>query len=226
MTSPVDFRRNSRRSSRYASPRRRATATLADPPIARSCSSRPSSDVDGRLHGRHRRAVLHFAVPAAVRELLTEEALDQGCHVDAEVGARRHDVAVDARLDLALEEGGVGPGRLEVAVTPGHLLAYQPDGPSRLLAGGVEAEPPQELEDVERVGPVLRPGSLGPPAIGRLEGEQRCAPSLGRDPRSLDSDDIRRLPRQVAHDLPADRGVGIEQPIDDGHFGTPSTRGA
>ena len=42
ITSPVDFRRNSRRSSMYSSPRRRASATPAEPPIARSCSSRPS----------------------------------------------------------------------------------------------------------------------------------------------------------------------------------------
>ncbi len=42
MTSPVDFRRNSRRSSMYASPRWRAARTSAEPPIARSCSRRPS----------------------------------------------------------------------------------------------------------------------------------------------------------------------------------------
>ena len=66
-------------------------------------------DVDRRPERRHRRAVLDLAVPAAVRELLAEQPLDERRHVDAEVGARRDDVAVDARLDLALEERGCRP---------------------------------------------------------------------------------------------------------------------
>ena len=59
--------------------------------------------------------------------------------------------------------------------------------------------------------------SPGPQAVGRLEREQPGAPALGRDPRPLGGDDVRRLVGQVAHDLPADRGIGVEQPVDDGH---------
>ena len=54
-------------------------------------------------------------------------------------------------------------------------------------------------------------------AVGPLECEQPGAPALGRDLRSLDGDDVRRLMRQVPHDLPADRGIGVEQPVDDHH---------
>ena len=100
------------------------------------------------------------------------------------------------------------------------------DRPSRLLALGIEPEPAQELQDVERVGPVLRPRPAGPQAVRRLEREQPGAPALGRDPRPLGGDDVGRLVRQVAHDLPADRRIGVEQPVDDGHadmFGHPAT---
>ena len=60
---------------------------------------------------------------------------------------------------------------------------------------------------------------------GRLEREQPGAPALGRDPRPLGGDDVGGLVRQVAHDLPADGRIGVEQPIDDGHaemFGHPA----
>src|SRR5688500_3762429 len=63
----------------------------------------PFEDVDRRLERRHRCAVLHLAVPAAVWQLLPEEPLDQRRHVDPEVGPGRDDIAVDARFALALE---------------------------------------------------------------------------------------------------------------------------
>src|SRR5438552_2800230 len=97
-------------------------------------------------------AVLHLEValapedvlerPAPVGELLAEEAVDERCHVHAEVRAGRDDVAVDAGLDLALEEPVVGPGILPFgAVPPGHLLADEADRPSGLLTLGIEPEP-------------------------------------------------------------------------------------
>src|SRR5439155_19232953 len=75
-------------------------------------------DVDRRPERRHRCAVLDLAVPAAVRELLAEEAVDERRHVDAEIRASGDDVAVDARLDLALEEPVVGPGILPLGTVP------------------------------------------------------------------------------------------------------------
>ena len=56
-----------------------------------------------------------------------------------------------------------------------------------------------------------------PLAVRRLEREQPRAPALGRDLRPLRGDRVRRLVREVPHHLPADRGIGIEQPVDDVH---------
>ena len=60
-------------------------------------------------------------------------------------------------------------------------------------------------------------GVAGPPPVRRLEGEQPGAHALGGDPRALGRDDLRGRVRQVSHHLPADRGVGVQQPVDDGH---------
>ena len=119
-------------------------------------------DVDRRPERRHRRSALDLAVPATVGKLLTEEPVDERRHVHAEVRAGRDDVAVDARLDLALEEAVVGPRGLEFGNPPRDVLADERDRPSGLLALGIEPEPSQELQYVERVRPVLRPGSAAP----------------------------------------------------------------
>ena len=60
---------------------------------------------DGRVERPTHRAVLGLAVPAAILVLLADEALDDGMDVQPEVGALDDNHAVDARLDLALEEG-------------------------------------------------------------------------------------------------------------------------
>src|SRR5207244_3353119 len=112
-------------------------------------------DVDRRPEGRHRRAVLDLAVPAAIGELFTEKPLDERRHVNAEIRTGRDDVAVDARLDLALEEPVVGPRGLHGRpASPDDLLADEANGPPGLLALGIEPEPPQEFQDVECVRPV------------------------------------------------------------------------
>ena len=73
-------------------------------------------------------------------ELLTEEPLDERRHVHAEVRPGRDDVAVDARLDLALEEAVLLPRRIPPgAVTPGDVLANEPDRPPRLRARRIDA---------------------------------------------------------------------------------------
>ena len=87
-----------------------------------------------------------------------------------------------------------------------------------LLARRVQAQSPQELERVERVRPVVRPRPAAPLAVRPLQREQLGAPAFGGDPGPLGSDDVRRLVRQVAHHLPADRWIGVEQPIEDGHI--------
>jgi hypothetical protein len=52
------------------------------------------------------------------------------------------------------------------------VLADQTDGPPGLLALGIEPEPPKQLQDVERVGPVVRPRPAAPLAVRGLEREQ------------------------------------------------------
>src|SRR5205814_5285023 len=98
----------------------------------------PLDDVDRRSEGRHRGAVLDLAVPPAVRELLTEEPIAERCHVDPEIGAGRDDVAVDARLNLTLEEPVVRPRTLEIRDSPGDVLADEPDRAPGLRAPGIE----------------------------------------------------------------------------------------
>jgi hypothetical protein len=175
-------------------------------------------DVDRRTERGDRRAVLDLAVPAAIRKLLAEEPLDERRHVDAEVRAARHDVAVDARLDLALEEAVIVPGGLNRRTAlPDDAVPDEPDGPVCLVAPGIEPEQAQHLERVKGVGVIERPRPAAPPAVGRLEGQQASTPALVGDAGALRGDGLGRLVGQVAQHLPADRRVGIEQPVDDRH---------
>jgi len=105
-------------------------------------------------------------------ELLTEQPVDEGCHVHPEIRARRDDVAVDARLDLALEESLVLPRRIPPGpIAPSDMLADETDGPASLLTLGIEPQPSEELQHVECVGPILRERVAGPQAVRRLEGQ-------------------------------------------------------
>src|SRR5215213_8211757 len=98
-------------------------------------------DVDGRPERRDGCAVLDLAVPAAVRELLGEEPVDERRHVDAEVRAGRHDVAVDAWLDLALEEPVLGPrGNEWSAIAPRDVLLDTCDRRARPVGLGVQSQ--------------------------------------------------------------------------------------
>ncbi len=50
--------------------------------------------------------------------------------------------------------------------------------------------------------------------VGCLKGEQPGAPAFRGDLRALGVDDLDGLISHVAHDLPADGGIGIQQPVD------------
>src|SRR5262245_21305741 len=63
----------------------------------------PFQNPEGGMEGRSNRTVLHFAIPPAVIELLTEEPGDHAVDVLIEVGTQRDGHPVDARLDLAAE---------------------------------------------------------------------------------------------------------------------------
>ena len=62
-----------------------------------------------------------------------------------------------------------------------------------LLAVGIEPESAKKLEDVECVGPLVRPGLAGPQAIRRLEREEPGTPALRGDSRPLGGDHLLRL---------------------------------
>src|SRR5262245_35930584 len=59
---------------------------------------------DRRVERGARGAVLGLAVPAAVRQLLAEQPVDEMANVLTEIGPARRHLAVDARLDLTFEE--------------------------------------------------------------------------------------------------------------------------
>src|SRR2546427_11708026 len=108
--------------------------------------------------------MLLLAVPPAIAHLLTEEPMDDAVCVAAEVGAERHDLAVDARLNLASEE------RLAV-VLPCNLIADSADGLAGLQAGGVESGSAQQHQAPGGRGPfwkrrALPGGGQGPPPTG------------------------------------------------------------
>ena len=199
MTSPVDSRRNRRRSSRYSWPRARAAVTSVEPPVARSCSSSPSSTLivvsnDPRIEPF---SCSQFQPPSAICSV--EQPVDDALHVLAEVGADRDGRAVDARLDLAVEER-------QVVVLPAAVLADERDRPADAGLGRVEPEDPQQHQGRLRAGPFGEVRAAAPAGRRRAGGRAAARPSPRGDPRALGGDDVGRLVEQVAHHLPADRG--------------------
>ena len=113
-------------------------------------------------------------------------------------------------------------------------------GLAHLVTSRVHPEVAQQEQAVRRGGPGLasrRPSvssPLGSPssALGTLGREVRAArplavlvpqrqqpgaPALGRHPRPLRRHDLGRRVRKIPQHLPADRRVGVEQPVQDGH---------
>ena len=79
----------------------------------------------------------------------------------------------------------VGPRGLEVGIPPRDVLADKADGSACLVALGIESQPAQELEDVERVGVVARPRPAAPLAVGAWSASSRAPqPSVATRARS------------------------------------------
>src|SRR5262249_41661956 len=123
-----------------------------------------------------------------------------------EICAEPENSAIDARLRFAVE-------KLPVAVLLKNQMPVDPiDHLASLLAGWIEAEVLQDNEHIERdqqAQVVPRPH-----AIPGLQGEKLSAPAFARDARPFGCNRIRGGTRAVTHDLPADGGVGIEQPLE------------
>ena len=99
------------------------------------------------------------------------------------------------------------------AAPPGHVVADEAHRAARLVARGIETQVAQQHQDVHGGVPPAVPGRAGPRPVGPLQGEQPRAHALGGDPRALGRDLIRGRTDQVSQHLPADRRVGVEQPL-------------
>jgi hypothetical protein len=140
----------------------------------------PFDDIDRRVERAPRRPVLLLAVPAPVVHLLGEEAIDDPSDVLAEVGADPDRPAIDAGLDLAVEEA------LPVVI-PAAVLPYQLDGLPGSRIGRVETEVLEHDQGEQGRGPRL-PGSLRPPlgpegctgplSVGVTQGQQPGSPAF------------------------------------------------
>ena len=190
MISPVDNRRSRRRSRRYSCARRRASVTVDVAPNAVLEREQPFEHADRRVERRAHRAALRLAVPAAIRELFAQQAIDETIAALAEVRAECDDAAVDARLDLTLEERRVSELR-----SPRDVVANEIDRRSRARARRVEPEVAQEQQRVHVRPPERRGDAIAPLAVGALLIEQPRAPSFRRDARPLGRDDLRRACR-------------------------------
>ena len=202
---------------RASRPSRPLPARARAGPRARRSSSRTTT--------RWRRP-LGLAVPAAVLELIGEQASDDAVDVGTEVGAEGHRVAVDAGFDLAVEER-------QVVVLPaavrGHQRGHLPSGLGcRVQPEGVELQHHRqrrrpglaavlgafgEVETLERVAPAGEAGTAQPLTIRVTSGQQTRTPALVRHPPALSHHVVSRRAGQIAHDLPPDRRIGVEQPL-------------
>jgi hypothetical protein len=135
----------------------------------------------------------------------------RSCLASASLGSLKYapkaeDSAVDAGLGFA--------AKVMPVVEP---LKHEPlvdavDHFASLLAGGVETEVLQGDETVE--GNQVPLPRVAPVAGSRLGGEKLSSRAFGGDPGPLDSNHVRSLIGQVAHDLPTNGGVRIEEPFD------------
>ena len=141
-----------------------------------------------------------FSMPQGELEALnSRDPLD----ILAKVRAARRHLPVDARLDLAREEGIADkvlalPRAVPIPAPPPHAVANQAHRAPRRVARGIEAHLAQQRQNVHRGVPAVVPRRAGPRPIGPLEGEQLRAHALGGHPRALSRDRLRWRADQVA----------------------------
>lgn len=139
----------------------------------------------------------------------------------AEVCADSQRAAVDAGFDFTFEEGiSSGSRRAEfpavVEIVPSLALLEACHGCLDGGFGGVDAGGAQELEGEEGCGPERLIG-YGPCAIGLLAGENFAAKAFAGYAGALGGDDGGWGVGEIAHCLPADGRVGVEQPDESVH---------
>ena len=139
----------------------------------------------------------------------------------AEVTAESKDAAVDARLDFALEEwiAGVASGA-EIPVAGSAIPTQRGfEERNRLFDGGIAWVGASRAQELQREESRQPDGSsfAAPGAVGFLMRENRCAEAFARDADAFCSDGRRFGVGEVSQRLPADGGIGIEQPVDRVH---------
>ena len=137
----------------------------------------PFEDADRGVE-RGSRAGRSLAVPAAILELLPEQAVEQPIALRAKVGTRRQDPAVDAGFGLAVEKGPT------VELEPGDALAHEADRSADFLVRWIRTHFLQQCEGVIGGHPAVLLVVV-PVAVGCLTREKLGAPTLGGDARPL-----------------------------------------
>ena len=99
-------------------------------------------------------------------------------------------------------------------------VAHEADRSADFLARRIRAQIPQQRQGVGGGHPAVLL-VVAPVAVGRLKAEELGAPTLRGDARPLGGDGLVGLIGEVAHDLPADRRIRIEQPLHDRRVGSP-----
>ena len=115
-----------------------------------------------------------------------------------------------------------GEERTPAPALPPHAVTHAAHGEPCLLRRGVEPEEAEQQQRVRRRDPLRRVRAAAPLPVLALEREQPSAPTLRGDAGALGCDDVRRLVGEVAHHLPPDRGIRVEQPLRDIHVHLPS----
>jgi len=176
---------------------------------------KPLQHADGGVE-RRARTLRCCAVPTAVVELLADETARQTLRRAPEVGAKREHPPVDARLQFPLEEpvpSEFRPTQLPegLIVPPQARLEARHRRINRRF-GAVGAGRAQEQQCEKGRQPDTAIASV-PRAVRLLAGENFGPEALARDAGAFGCNRSRRGIRQIAHRLPADGGVRIEQPV-------------
>src|SRR6185503_8796923 len=156
-------------------------------------------------------ALRRFAVPTPVIELFADQTAREALRRVPEVGAKRERAPVDAGLHLSLEERLAA----ELLVPPeARLEARHRRNGGRF--GAVHAGRAQQLHCEQGRQPYWGAVPM-PRAVRSLAGENFGANPFARNARAFRVDRLRGGVRQIAHHLPADGRVRIEQPVDSIH---------
>jgi hypothetical protein len=153
-------------------------------------------------------------------KLLAKQTVDQGIHILAEVNTDGDGPAIDAWLYLAAKEG---LSRMFPTAVFFDSAYRMPDA----VRIWIDPEIDQQLKGRQRRGPGLPPllflapvptirretSATSPLAVFPLQCKQSGPPTLRRGAVALPCNVLAGRTDEIAQDLPANRGIGIEEPL-------------